>query len=54
MSKLKSCVIVINSKGAVATIRFEEGSDDKIFSSPNKPVLYILIEKYISEVLNEK
>lgn len=57
MNKLDSIVIVKNDKGSVATIRFEDGKDDKILSSSNNSVkskesLYVQIETHVNGVLN--
>lgn len=54
MNKLESVVIVTNPSGAVATIRFEDGRDDKMISSIKKNVLYNLIEKYIKKVVEDE
>lgn len=50
MNKLESVVIVTNPDGAVATIRYADGKDDKIISSTKKNVLYNLIEKHLKRV----
>lgn len=57
MNKLESIVIVDNPHGAVATIRFEDGKDDKLISSNSKTAkgretLYTLIEQHVTGVLN--
>jgi hypothetical protein len=51
-NKLESVVIVRNPHGAVATIRWADGKDDKIMSATNRPVLYNLVEKYVKKVLD--
>lgn len=57
MNVLESVVIVKGEHGSVATIRFQDGKDDKIFSSSSnsaksKESLYSLIESYVTGVLN--
>ena len=46
-NEIESVVIVSNPKGAVATMRFKDGKDDKIISSPSKDVLYTLVEQHV-------
>lgn len=50
MNKIKSVVIVKGNVGSVATLRFEDPTDDKIFSSNSKRVLYELVEQYVCRV----
>lgn len=46
-NEIESVVIVTNPHGAVATMRFKNDKDDKIISSPNKDVLYTLVEQHV-------
>lgn len=57
MNKLESVVIVRGAVGSVATIRFEDGKDDRLISSSSnspksKETLYTLIEQHVTGVLN--
>ena len=54
MNKLESVVIVTNPDGAVATIRFTDGRDDRIISSTKKNALYNLVEKHLRKVLHSE
>ncbi len=51
-NKLESIVIVKNEHGAVATVRFEDGKDDRLISANSKQTLYVLVEQHVLGVLN--
>lgn len=53
MNKLESVVIVRNDVGSVATIRFENSDDDKIFSSNSRRVLYEMVEQYVARIVGK-
>lgn len=48
-NRVESVVIATNEYGSVASIRFNDSKDDRDISSPNKQVLYGLIEKHIKQ-----
>lgn len=50
MNKIESVVIVKGGVGLVATLRFEDPTDDKIFSSNSKRVLYERVEQYVCRI----
>lgn len=49
-NNLESAVIVKNSYGATATLRFSNARTDRIISANSKQTLYKLVEKYVAEV----
>lgn len=50
MDKVQSIVIVRNSKGYVASLRFENRSYDADIASASKYLLYQRIESYVEAI----